>query len=74
MLNQALAQSGWSGPLVTPANWCKLVQSRLLEIDWEQAVVDVTPFIMDNTLAMMESIDGATTARAMRWLKLFFLP
>ncbi len=54
MLNQALAQSGWSGSLITPANWCELIQDRLLEIDWEPAVADVAPFIMDNTLAMMD--------------------
>ena len=56
MLNHALVQSGWSGSSVTPANWCGLIQNRLLAINWEQAIADVAPFIMDNSLNMVDRI------------------
>jgi hypothetical protein len=53
MLGHALAQSDWTGPPVTPTNWCELVQNRLLGIAWEQAVADVTPFVMDESLTSL---------------------
>jgi len=45
LLNNALAQTGWSGPELTAANWRQLVAERLEEIDWDQAVKDVSPFL-----------------------------
>ena len=44
-LNNALRQSGWDAPVVTPANWRELIRDKLNAIDWEQAVRDVSPFL-----------------------------
>lgn len=47
LLNHALAQSEWPGPPINAANWCEIVQNRLLALDWEQAVANVNLFIID---------------------------
>ena len=44
-LNNALTQTGWSGPEVTKANWRKFVAEKLEKIQWHQAVKDVSPFL-----------------------------
>ncbi len=44
-LNNALTQTGWSGPKVTNMNWRELVSERLEKIQWDQAVRDVSPFL-----------------------------
>jgi len=45
MLSNALAQSGWTGPVVAPDNWRSLVGARLSRLDWRQAAADVQPFL-----------------------------
>jgi len=45
LLNNALAQTGWRGSEVTPANWRQLVAERMEKIKWDQAVKDVSPFL-----------------------------
>ncbi len=45
LLNNALAQSGWSGPRVTEQNWKALVRGRLSQVNWKQAALDVRPFL-----------------------------
>jgi predicted nucleotidyltransferase component of viral defense system len=45
LLNNALAQTKWAGPELTAANWRRLVSKRLEEINWDQAVRDVSPFL-----------------------------
>jgi predicted nucleotidyltransferase component of viral defense system len=47
MLNHALEQSAWLGERITPRNWRSTVWRVLSEIDWEQAVADVRPFLMN---------------------------
>jgi predicted nucleotidyltransferase component of viral defense system len=47
MLNHALEQSAWPGERITPRNWRSTVWRVLSEIDWERAVADVRPFLMD---------------------------
>jgi hypothetical protein len=54
MLNHALAQTEWAGPGVTLENWCDLVQERLLAIDWDRAVRDVEPFILDESRDLLQ--------------------
>jgi hypothetical protein len=45
LLNNALAQTGWRGPGLTPANWRQQVAKRMEKIKWDQAVKDVSPFL-----------------------------
>ena len=45
LLNAALAQTGWEGPVVTPENWRGLLNERLAKFDWESARTDVQPFL-----------------------------
>lgn len=45
LLNAALVQIGWRGPLLTAANWRKQVRNRIEALDWERARADVRPFL-----------------------------
>jgi len=45
LLNNALRQTGWTGPRVTRRNWRTLVRQRLLSLNWELVVRDVEPFL-----------------------------
>lgn len=45
LLNAALAQTGWTGPLMTARNWRPEVRERLMSMDWEKARADVRPFL-----------------------------
>jgi predicted nucleotidyltransferase component of viral defense system len=44
-LRSALAQSGWSGPVVDESTWRWVVRSALDTIDWQRAQEDVAPFL-----------------------------
>ena len=44
-LNNALRQSGWDAPIVTPATWRGLIRDKLNTIDWREALRDVSPFL-----------------------------
>lgn len=44
-LNEALRQTRWPGPELTPANWLQHIRKRLESIDWRKAVDDVRPLI-----------------------------
>ena len=45
LLNAALAQTGWKGPLLTTANWREQVRKRIEALDWAKARADVGPFL-----------------------------
>lgn len=45
LLNNALAQTGWTGPVTTLENWPELVQQRIDQFNWEQILLDVRPFL-----------------------------
>jgi predicted nucleotidyltransferase component of viral defense system len=47
LLNNALRQTGWSGPELTAENWKQAVRSRLEGVDWQRAAADVRPFLED---------------------------
>ena len=47
MLNNALAQTGWSGPALDESTWRAAVQQRLAELDLSGITADVQPFLMD---------------------------
>ena len=45
LLNNALRQTGWTGPLLTAESWRSQVRERLVRVDWERIVADVRPFL-----------------------------
>lgn len=45
LLNAALAQTGWQGPILTAANWRRELRQQLVDLDWEKARADVRPFL-----------------------------
>lgn len=45
LLNNALRQTGWSGPPLTGTTWREAVRERLRAAAWDQAVADVRPFL-----------------------------
>lgn len=45
LLNNALAQTDWTGEILTPANWKGYVAKRLQRLNWDSVVDDVRPFI-----------------------------
>lgn len=47
MLNNALEKTGWQGRRLMTENWREAVWSRLQSIDWETAVAEVQPFLID---------------------------
>jgi len=59
LLNAALKQTGWIGPIMTAINWRKEVLKRLTVLDWDKARDDVRPFLereRDLSLVTMETI------------------
>lgn len=45
LLNNALKQTGLSGPEMTAANWRKEIALRVSQYDWHKVIADVHPFI-----------------------------
>jgi len=45
LLNAALAQTGWKGPLLSTADWREQLRERIETLDWEKARADVRPFL-----------------------------
>ena len=45
LLNNALHQTGWSGPVLTEVSWKQAVQARLEGIDWQRIAEDVRSFL-----------------------------
>ncbi len=46
LLNNALEQTGWSGPRLTLEIWREILRARLKVIPWKQARADVEPFLL----------------------------
>lgn len=60
LLNNALAQTGWSRGDLTADNWRGAVSGRLQELDWPRVVADVRPFLespADVSLLTRENLD-----------------
>ena len=47
MLNNALAQTGWTGSTITVANWRSITLTRIESLSWDQLISDVQPFLQD---------------------------
>jgi len=47
MLNNALAQTDWTGPTLTVANWRNITLARIESFSWDQLISDVQPFLQD---------------------------
>ena len=45
LLNNALKQTGWSGPEMTATNWRKETALRVSQYDWHKVNADVRPFL-----------------------------
>lgn len=45
LLDNALIQTNWQGPLPMPENWRGLIFNRLKMLDWNAALADVRPFL-----------------------------
>lgn len=45
LLNNALAQTGWRGDLITADSWRKTLYDHLVAISWDQVLADVEPFL-----------------------------
>jgi hypothetical protein len=45
LLQNALRQSGWTGPAVSAENWRELVRGQLEALPWGPVVADVQPFL-----------------------------
>ncbi len=61
LLNAALAQTGWNGPVMTATNWRGEVRSRMKDLDWARARADVRPFLereRDIALVTADTLGG----------------
>jgi hypothetical protein len=45
LLNNALAQTNWTGILLTDKNWKEQVRLRLNTLNWDRVLTDVRPFV-----------------------------
>ncbi len=45
LLNNALNQTGWAGPVLDQGNWKPVIRERVASIDWGAAERDITPFL-----------------------------
>jgi len=45
MLNNALAQTDWTGPTLTVANWRSITLAQIESFSWDQLISDVQPFL-----------------------------
>jgi hypothetical protein len=60
LLNNALAQTGWNGPHMTPETWRKTLRNSLKNISWEKTLADVEPFLLsqqESTLLTRENLE-----------------
>ncbi len=45
LLNNALIQTNWEGPVLDPSSWKPVTRERVASIDWKGAERDVAPFL-----------------------------
>jgi hypothetical protein len=55
MLNNALAQTGWTGPALAAESWRSVVAERIDAVEWRRIVEDVSPLVESGEeLALLE--------------------
>ena len=60
LLNNALEQTGWRDPRLTPENWRGILHAHLMDIPWKQVLADVEPFLLsqqESSLLSRENLD-----------------
>jgi len=65
LLNNALQQTGWTGPYLTGENWRLVLRDQLQRLNWDRVVDDVRPLLepganpdlltLDNVMRALES-------------------
>lgn len=66
LLNNALAQTGWAEPFLTPDTWRPTLRAHLSGIAWDQAVTDVEPFLLsrqESVLLTRENLERLLSGR-----------
>jgi predicted nucleotidyltransferase component of viral defense system len=61
MLNNALKQTDWRGPVLIEKNWRKILKERMNNLAWSKIVSDVRPFLEDEReleLLTLENLTG----------------
>jgi hypothetical protein len=54
LLQNALRQTGWDGPVPDENNWRDILSERLRKIDWKRSIADVKPFLeRDNDVDLL---------------------
>ena len=59
LLNNALEQTGWTGPRLTEENWHVILRERLRNLNWERVQEDVRPLLepgVDRGLITQENV------------------
>jgi predicted nucleotidyltransferase component of viral defense system len=69
LLNNALAQTGWSGPKLDEASCVEAVRARVRSVKWESLAADVSPLLEsaeDRELLTRETLERLLDERAPR--------
>jgi hypothetical protein len=45
LLNNALSQTGWGGPMLTERSWRDVLRKRIQDLEWRNVREDVAPFL-----------------------------
>lgn len=59
LLNNALKQTGWNEAFLTQETWKEVLRNKIIDLDWEKAILDVRPFLEDErevALLTMENL------------------
>ena len=67
LLNNALAQTGWSGPALDEASWVEAVRERVSSVKWHSLAADVSPLLEspeDRELLTRETLTRLLDERA----------
>jgi len=69
LLNNALAQTGWDRPPLTPGTWADAVRARVRPVRWDALVADVSPLLespVDRALLTRETVTRLLDERERR--------